>query len=149
MVVDEFLPMLARAGLRTEPRDRIALMGYSMGGYGALLLASELGPDRVAAVVAESPALWTSAGDAAAGAFDDAADFARHDVFARRRALAEIPIKIDCGLADPFYPAGKEFAAGLDPAPAGTFGRGDHDYGYWRTLAPSSLAFAGQALARA
>jgi hypothetical protein len=57
MIVDELLPMLARAGLRTEPRDRVALMGYSMGGYGALLLASELGPARVAAVVAESPAV--------------------------------------------------------------------------------------------
>jgi S-formylglutathione hydrolase FrmB len=149
MIVDELLPMLARAGLRTEPRDRVALMGYSMGGYGALLLASELGPARVAAVVAESPALWTAPAQAAAGAFDGTADFVRNDVFARRKALAEIPIKIDCGLADPFYRAAKEFAEGLSPAPAGTFGRGDHDYGYWRSVAASSIAFVGQALARA
>jgi S-formylglutathione hydrolase FrmB len=148
MVVDELLPMLARAGLRSEPRDRVALMGYSMGGYGALLLASELGPARVAAVVAESPALWTSPDQAAAGAFDDAADFARNDVFARQEALTDIPIKIDCGLADPFYGAAKEFADGLRRTPAGAFGRGDHDYGYWRTVAPSSVAFVGQALAR-
>ena len=148
MIVDELLPMLARAGLRSEPRDRVALMGYSMGGYGALLLASDLGPERVAAVVAESPALWTSPAAAAAGAFDGTADFARHDVFARRKALAEIPVKIDCGLADPFYRAAKEFADGLSPAPAGTFGRGDHDYGYWRAMAPSSIEFVGRALAQ-
>jgi len=148
MIVDELLPMLARAGLRSEPRDRIALMGYSMGGYGALLLGSELGPARVAAVVAESPALWTSPAEAAPGAFAGTADFVRNDVFARRKTLAEIPIKIDCGLADPFYRAAKQFAEGMDPAPAGTFGRGDHDYGYWRAVAPSSVAFVGQALAR-
>jgi S-formylglutathione hydrolase FrmB len=149
MVLDELLPRLAGAGLRAEPRDRVALMGYSMGGYGALLLATQLGKARVAAVVAESPALWTSAGDAAAGAFDDATDFRRHDVFARRDALAGIPVRVDCGLADPFYPAAKEFAEGLDPRPAGSFGRGDHGYGYWRSVAAASLDFAGQALARA
>jgi hypothetical protein len=58
-------------------------------------------------------------------------------------------VKIDCGIADPFYRAARQFADGLSPAPAGTFGRGDHDYGYWRTLARSSLRFAAEALSRA
>ena len=40
IIVQELLPLLARKGLDTE---RIALMGWSMGGYGALLLASRLG----------------------------------------------------------------------------------------------------------
>jgi S-formylglutathione hydrolase FrmB len=149
MVLDELLPRLAGAGLRAEPRHRVALLGYSMGGYGALLLASQLGRARVAAVVAESPALWTSPGGAARGAFDDATDYRRHDVFARRGALTGIPVRIDCGLADPFYRAAKEFAGGLDPEPAGSFGRGDHGYGYWRSVAAGSLDFAGRALARA
>src|SRR5436190_15408075 len=39
MVTYEFLPMLARRGLST---DRIALWGWSLGGYGVLLLASSL-----------------------------------------------------------------------------------------------------------
>jgi len=149
MVLDELLPRLARAGLRAEPRDRVALFGYSMGGYGALLLATQLGKARVAAVVAESPALWTSPDDAARGAFDDATDYRRHDVFARRGALAGIPVRVDCGLADPFYPAAKEFAGGLEPRPAGSFGRGDHGYGYWRSVAAPSLEFVGRALTRA
>ena len=149
MVLDELLPRLARAGLRAEPRDRVALMGYSMGGYGALLLATQLGKARVAAVVAESPALWTSPDDAARGAFDDATDYRTHDVFARRGALAGIPVRVDCGLADPFYLAAKEFADGFYPRPAGSFGRGDHGYGYWRSVAAGSLEFAGRALARA
>ena len=117
MVLEEFLPRLAGAGLSAGPRDRVALMGYSMGGYGALLLASRLGRGRVAAVVAESPALWTSAEDAAPGAFDDAADYRRHDVFTHRGALAGIPVRVDCGLADPFLPGGQGVRRGPGPAP--------------------------------
>jgi S-formylglutathione hydrolase FrmB len=149
MIVDELLPRLARAGLRAEPRDRIALLGYSMGGYGALLLATQLQKARVAAVVAESPAIWTSFADAAPGAFDDDADFRKYDVFARRGGLAGIPLKIDCGIADPFYRTARELADSISPHPAGSFGRGAHDDGYWRSVAASSLAFVGQALARA
>jgi enterochelin esterase-like enzyme len=148
MIVDELLPMLAREGFRSEPHDKIALLGYSMGGYGALLLAEELRSARVAAVVAQSPALWTKAGDAAPGAFDDAADFDRNDVFTHRAALAGIAVKIDCGLADPFYRTSKLFADSLDPPPiSSSFGRGDHSRGYWRSVAESSLEFIGRALA--
>ena len=116
MVVDELLPRLARAGLRAEPRDRVALMGYSMGGYGALLLASQLGKARVAAVVAESPALWTSSADAARRGLRRRRRLPPQRRLRPARALAAIPVKIDCGLADPFYRAAKEFADGLTPA---------------------------------
>src|SRR4051794_4611641 len=73
MLVDELLPMLAARGLRT---DRFAVGGWSMGGYGALLLAERLGPQRIAAVAVDSPAIWTRSGDTAPGAFDSADDFA-------------------------------------------------------------------------
>ena len=85
MIIQDLLPLLAAKGLAT---DRIALIGWSMGGYGALLLASRLGPSRVAGVAAASAALWQSPGDSAPGAFDDSLDFARNDVFARRSVLA-------------------------------------------------------------
>ena len=67
MVVDELLPLLADHGLRT---DAIGLMGWSMGGYGALRLAGLLGPGRVRVVVAASPALWSDPDDASASWFD-------------------------------------------------------------------------------
>ena len=41
MVRDELLPLLGRHGLRT---DRVGLMGWSMGGFGALSLAGRWGP---------------------------------------------------------------------------------------------------------
>jgi enterochelin esterase-like enzyme len=147
MVINEYLPRLAAAGLAARPQDRIGFLGWSMGGYGSLLLASELGPARVAAIVAESPALWLRPGDSAPGAFDDAADFRAHDVFDRRSVLGRIPIKIDCGTADPFHTASKRFAAGLHPRPVLDLSAGDHNGGYWRAKAPAAIKFLGAHLA--
>ena len=138
MVADELLPLLGRQGLDTR---RIGLLGWSMGGYGSLLLAGRLGRGRVAAVVAESPALWHRAADTAPGAFDDPADFRAHTVFGRERRLSGIPVRIDCGTGDPFYPAARDYVDALSPHPAGGFQPGGHDPGYWRRMAPKQLAF--------
>lgn len=144
MLLDEFLPRMARLGLLTS---RIGVFGWSMGGYGALLLAETVGRDRVAAVAADSPALWRRASDTAPGAFDDASDFERHDVFARRSRLAGVPVRIACGSLDPFYAATRAFVAGV-PDLAGTdFGRGGHTPNYWRRTAPAQLTFLGHSLA--
>src|SRR4051812_28425892 len=62
MLLDEFIPLVEQqVPARTQNR---ALLGWSMGGYGALL-AAETAPTRFRAVVAVSPALWTSAGQTA------------------------------------------------------------------------------------
>ncbi len=49
MVLNEFLPMLANKGLDTR---RVSFIGWSMGGYGALLLGGALGAARTAAICA-------------------------------------------------------------------------------------------------
>ncbi|HTL40065.1 MAG TPA: alpha/beta fold hydrolase [Pseudolysinimonas sp.] len=144
MVVDEFLPLLGDHGLRT---DRIGLIGWSMGGYGALLLASQLGPDRVAGVVAQSPAMWVDAGHSPEGAFDDAEDYAAHDLAGRQGELDGIPVRIDCGTGDGFYPVVRDYAAGFSTPPAGGFEPGGHDVGYWRRVIPPELEFLAQHVA--
>ena len=58
MVIDELIPRCQRLGLGRPPR-RIATLGISMGGYGALLFAEKY-PHLIAAVAAISPAIWTS-----------------------------------------------------------------------------------------
>ncbi|THI97269.1 esterase [Nocardioides sp.] len=143
MVTEELLPLLERAGLDTT---RIGLLGWSMGGFGALHIASGLGPDRVAAVTCMSPALFRDYGDTTPGAFDDEADFAEVTPFGRQDRLTGIPIRIDCGEGDPFYRATRDYRDSFDEAPAGGFARGDHDRGYWRRIAPAQLAFIGKAL---
>ena len=137
MVTDELLPMLAGQGLDTS---RVGFLGWSMGGYGALLLGARLGPARTAAICAVSPALWLSSGAAAAGAFDGADDFAANSVWGLP-ALGSIPLRIDCGTSDPFYPATKEFIAQLPTPPAGGFSPGGHDAGYWSAQLPGEIAW--------
>jgi enterochelin esterase-like enzyme len=143
MVSDEFLPLLTEAGLQTE---RVALGGWSGGGYGALLLASRLGPKRVAAVVASSPALWPNAADAPSRAFDSPENHAAHDLAGRQAALEGIPVWIDCGTDDFYYPAVSEYAAGFAQHPAGAFVPGAHGHDYWRRIAPAQLAFVADHL---
>ena len=137
MVLDELIPMLAGQGLDTS---RVGFLGWSMGGYGALLLGARLGPARTAAICAVSPALWLSSGGTAPGAFDGADDFAANSVFGLP-ALASIPIRIDCGDSDPFYAATKQFIAPLPNPPAGGFSPGGPDGAFWSSQLPGEIAW--------
>jgi enterochelin esterase-like enzyme len=144
MVTDEFIPLLRERGLNT---DRLTLLGWSMGGYGALLLGGRLGPATVAAVVAESPALWPSFAEAASIAFDDARDFAENTVYGREGELDGIPLRIDCGDGDGFGPNVRRYIESLTEPIAGGFEPGGHDMEYWRRMAPDQLAFIGEQFA--
>jgi S-formylglutathione hydrolase FrmB len=137
MVLDELIPMLGTQEIDTS---RVAFLGWSMGGYGALLLGSRIGPARTAAICAASPALWTSAGAAAPYAFDGAADYEAHSVWGRPE-LNSIPLRIDCGDGDPFAEATRQFIAQLPNPPAGGFSPGGHDGAYWSSQLPAELAW--------
>ena len=140
MVAREFVPLLRRHGLDT---DRLGLHGWSMGGYGALLLVGR-GRLRAHAVAVASPALFPTAGATPAGAFDSAEDFARNDVLAHPGWLDGVPLRVDCGRDDPFYAASRTFAGRLLERPAGEFGPGAHTAAYWRSVAPAELRFLGR-----
>lgn len=98
-VLQEILP----AALRRTGADshRVAIGGISMGGFGALDLA-RLAPGRFCAVGAHSAALLPSQYLSIDGAFDDQADFARHDLvsLAATKRLYRIPVYLDVGRAD-------------------------------------------------
>jgi len=143
MVVDDFLPLLASTGLHT---GRVGLLGWSMGGYGALWLATGLGRSRVAGVAASSAALWLSPGDSAPGAFDDRDDFVRHDVFRLRSRLRGIPVRLDCGLDDPFLHADRAFAAGL-PGTTTHFDPGGHSDAFWSAHGGAQMTWLARLLA--
>lgn len=139
MVTDEFLLLLAQAGLDTS---KPALFGWSMGGYGALHLGGLLGAAQVSSVVAESPAIWHTAAEAAHSAFDGPADFAANTPFGHEATLAGIPVRVDCGTGDGFCQNAQDYVAGLHPHPAGGFPPGGHNFDFWRREAPAQLAFA-------
>lgn len=145
MLFDEFIPLLRRDFGLGGP---LAIMGWSMGGYGALR-AAELRPADFRGVCAVSPALWESYEAGVGDAFDDAADYAAHDVYAGVERLRGLPVRIDCGTKDPFYASTKAFAESLPEPPAGGFEAGGHNDAYWSRVAPAEADFIGGALSRA
>jgi enterochelin esterase-like enzyme len=141
MLVHEVLPYLAMRGFST---GKVVATGWSMGGFGALLLAER----RLASAVAVmSPAIYSSYSAAVAadsGSFDGPADFAHNDVrqSTGTAVLRTLPVMVSCGSDDPFAPAVTAFRADLDNPP-GTIDSGCHDGAYWRRHIPATLTFLG------
>jgi S-formylglutathione hydrolase FrmB len=139
------LPRLAHRGFSTA---RIGITGWSMGGYGALLLAERLGPRRVAAVATSSAAIFASYAAAQAanpGAFDSAANFAASDLQNGLATLRQLPVLLDCGSDDPFAAQDQQLRRQLGQ-PAGAISPGCHDMAFWRRSLPAQLAFLGTRL---
>jgi S-formylglutathione hydrolase FrmB len=134
MVLREAIP----AGVRRTHAKRIAIGGISMGGYGAILIGSRA--RDFCAVGAQSPALWPSSRETAPGAFDDAQDYERNDVF---KLQPPDPLWIDLGASDPFREATLAYArrAGI-PA---HIKPGGHDAALWNAFMPKFLRFFARA----
>jgi S-formylglutathione hydrolase FrmB len=138
LVVDRFLPLLSRQGLRAGSPG---LIGWSMGGYGALLIATEL--DDPGPVAATSPALWETYDATVAGAYDGAADFERWRVLGDEPRLARLrtlEVRVDCGRGDPFLGGVKVLQDELPDAEV-HLAAGAHDPDYWRRVLPGQLAW--------
>ena len=132
--------------------SRVAIGGVSMGGFGAFDLARR---HRFCAVGGHSPAFWLSAGSTAPGAFDDAADFSRHDVYAfarsRRRPFGSVPLWIDRGDHDPFFSADRALVRALRSDGSHVSSHvwpGAHTTAYWRSHTERYLRFYADALER-
>jgi enterochelin esterase-like enzyme len=148
MVTGELIPLCQRLGLGRPPR-RIAMMGISMGGYGALLLA-ERHPHLITAVAAISPAIWTSYAQARAanqGAYASAAAFAANDAVTHARALAHVPVRVASGYDDPFYPGVQALARALPAGAVVDLAKGCHTGAFFAAQQPPSLAFLARHLA--
>jgi predicted esterase len=142
MVVDELIPLCQRRGLG-RARGSIALMGISMGGYGALAIA-ERNPGLASSVAAISPAIWTSyeqARGANAGAFASARAFAAGDVIANVDKLKGVAIRIASGIDDPFHPGVMALAAVLPSPSTVVIAKGCHTDPFFYSQEPPSLHF--------
>jgi enterochelin esterase-like enzyme len=150
-VTREAIPR-ARRELGADPR-RTAIGGISMGGYGALDIA-RLHPGTFCAVGSHSGALWRTGGETPAEAFDDAEDFARHDVIAAVRAnpnlFGDARVWIDYGTEDPFVAGGQALRDALRAGSARVTvrtGPGGHKGAYWNRNWGRYLRFYARALA--
>ena len=127
MLLEELAPLLSGLGLRTGP-GRLGVLGWSMGGAGALRLA-ETHPGRLAAVVAASLAIAETGPEVAAAG-----------------RLSGLPVKVDCGANDPFAPATRALAATL-PAAEVAVAKGCHDGCFWQLKALPQLRLLASAFA--
>jgi dienelactone hydrolase len=143
MLVREFVPFLGAQGFDL---GQIGLFGLSMGGFGALLLASQARLPGIRAVAAMSPAVWSRYDAGMEGAFDSPADFAANDVFALRPRLAAIPKRVDCGTDDELAATVREYVSAVPGPVEGGFQPGGHDTAYWRSVLPAVLSFLGRNL---
>jgi enterochelin esterase-like enzyme len=150
-VVHEVIPAAIRR-LHADPH-RVAIGGLSMGGFGALDIARQY-PERFCAVGADSAALWFRASDTAPGAFDDAADFARHDLIALARGqtpYGRTPLWLDVGTDDPFRATDTALARELRARRVNVefhVWPGGHDGDYWRAHWQRYMAFYAAQLRR-
>jgi enterochelin esterase-like enzyme len=146
MLTTEFPVILTQHGL---PVDRFALLGWSMGGFGALLAATEQ-PATYAAVAANAPAFWPSYGDAHSvnpGAFSSEEEWNTWgNLPPRVEKLRYANIRIDCGESDPFEPVVSDLRGQLPDPGVVHIAKGCHDATFWRSLAPLQLKMIGDAL---
>jgi len=139
---DELIPRVEHElGVGGTSRLRGAL-GWSMGGFGALLLAQQR-PDVVSAAVGLSPAVFPSY-DAARSrhpyTFDSASDWERYGLWNHLGDLRATPTFVECGDADPFAPTARELLKRIPGVSGGIHG-GCHDGGFWRRRMPGALRF--------
>ena len=125
--------------------DRVGLWGWSLGGYGALLLATELPHRQLGPVVAthrrygrppRTPLPTSSTTQLTSP----------RTVFDRVDELAHVQLRIDIGDNDSFTPNVEPFIAAL-PASDRRGDRGFHDAAYWMRAAPDEIDFIGRRLA--
>jgi S-formylglutathione hydrolase FrmB len=151
-VVDEVIPAVTKQ-FGADPK-RVAIGGISMGGFGALDIALHH-PGRFCAAGGHGPAIWQTGGETAAGAFDDAEDFAQNDLVGAAQdggqEFTSEPLWLDAGTEDPFQPGDRAFAHALkaDGAPAAIHltWPGDHSSDYWNKHWDAYLGFYAGALA--
>lgn len=142
MVFDELIPMCQKRGLALGPRS-IGTMGISMGGYGALLFGEKF-PQRIAAVAAISPAVWTSyqqARGANSGAYASADDFASDDVVTHASALQGVHVRVASGIDDPFHPGVDALRNSLPSGAIVEISAGCHTGPFFASQEPASLTF--------
>jgi S-formylglutathione hydrolase FrmB len=128
---------------------RVAIGGFSMGGFGALALAMQ-NPGLFCAAGGSAPALWKEAAATAPGAFDSPGDFKRHDVLAEAKRgwpFGSTRIWLDVGTRDPFRAATTELAHELGSRARFTVWAGTHGTAYVQRHMAQTLRWYAAALA--
>ncbi|GLZ40085.1 alpha/beta hydrolase-fold protein [Actinokineospora sp. NBRC 105648] len=139
-MLDEDLPgWLTGLGLNPSP---FAVLGISMGAYGALNYVRDHHPQvRAAAVV--SPALFTNWNEARTrSVFTGRPQWEQTEPLRHVDELAGTKLGVWCGTSDPFLLSANQLIDTARPEVART-AEGGHDAGYWARVMPEALSFIG------
>jgi pimeloyl-ACP methyl ester carboxylesterase len=129
MLTDELPGWLAARG---HDASRLAAYGWSMGGYGALLLA-EAHPSLLRGIALLSPAL----------AEDD-------PLIPAAARLDGERLGVWCGRQDGFFPAAQQLAQAVPGGAAiAHFADGRHTRAFWNSITPEAFGFVGGLLSAA
>jgi len=129
LIERDLLPFLGRQGLSV---DRIGVLGWSIGGRGALWFAADAGPGPVRVVAAASPAL------------------SQPDLAPLAGKLTDIPVSLTCGADDAFNVPTRDLLTRLRRVPGadvtGGIFPGCHDAVFRRRMLPGQLPYLGRHL---
>lgn len=151
MVAKEFVGVLNDNGLDTS---RMALTGWSMGGWGTLRLAEDELHGKLRAVAAISTPCYPDY-KFVPGPYQEVLSrklFETGNFYTHPNRLTDLPIFLACGTDDPFEVGNENFVIILDSEPGvlqptREFGPGGHDADYWRSVAAAQFAFLSEHLA--
>ncbi|AXB48046.1 alpha/beta hydrolase [Amycolatopsis albispora] len=128
-------------GLRTGGVPS-AIMGISMGAFGALRYARDHRDLRAAAAI--SPALFVGWGDARSRkVFRDRAQWEAHEPLLHADDTAPVPVGVWCGTQDPFAGAARRYIQAARPV-VSRLSPGGHTDKYWKKVLPDVLRFVGE-----
>ncbi len=145
MLLEEVPAWLRERGLADRRGLPFAVVGTSMGGFGALLYARRRSERRqpVRAVGAIAPAFMSWQRMRERNAWRSKAEWRSMDPLANVHATRGIPTGVWCGSDDPFIDGVRAFIRRADPEVA-DIDPGDHDGSYFRTTVPGLLRFLGR-----
>ena len=123
-----------------------AVLGFSMGGFGALNYARNR--KNLSAVALASPAMFQYWPDAKKrNSFRDEAQWLEFEPLRHTEDFTGMPIGLWCGTEDPFATAAREFVSQAHPElPA--ISRGAHNTAYWLRVLPDIMRFIGTHLTK-
>jgi hypothetical protein len=125
---------------RTLGPDPVAVLGVSMGGFGAFRYARGRSLKAAAAMSAALFLSWAEAGSR--HVFQTREQWESNEPLRHADDVLGLPVGLWCGAADPFITADRRYAGLVKPEKA-VFGPGGHDDDFWRAHLPDTLAFVG------
>jgi putative tributyrin esterase len=150
-IIDELPALACELVAGCTAHSPLLVAGLSMGGFGALRLAGKY-PRRIAAAAALSAVTEAIQLDALIeeSRRDWSAASADRSVLAALTSSSPLPpLRIDCGLDDPYIEANRMLHRELqrnDIAHHYAEGPGGHDWDYWSATLENTLRFFGQVL---